>query len=151
MYSASCAVCRAYCTLYGVRLWETHGTCVRLAVTEEMVATPALEDMRLEAVKPSGDKVKRSGAWAGRVEDGLFHVLRSEWAQPFLDEYSAFPIGKHDDQVDAVSGVVQMLAAFQKPASVTVDVPADCFKSARDGGRLGIHRGRHGQGRLRPR
>lgn len=53
----------------------------------------------LEAEK---DKTVRAQCLEPIVEAGNFHILRAEWNQAFIDEMSAFPSGKHDDQVDAV-------------------------------------------------
>ena len=44
-------------------------------------------------------------------------LLRGPWNQMFLDEFSLFPTGNHDDQVDACSH------AYQDLASVPMDVP----------------------------
>ena len=40
--------------------------------------------------------------------------VRGSWNAAWLDEVCAFPETEHDDQVDAVSGAVQMLG--QAPA-----------------------------------
>jgi len=50
--------------------------------------------------------VSRALAWSGRP----LHLVRGHWNQEFVAELLAFPQGQHDDQVDAVSGAVQMLA-----------------------------------------
>ncbi len=79
------------------------------AAYQDLVRIPELGGVPLRLVRPQGDKINRAGAWAGRVEDGLFIVVRAEWTRDFLNECAAFPVGEHDDQVDAVSGAVQML------------------------------------------
>ena len=47
---------------------------------------------------------------AGRAEGGKVALVQGEWINAFLDEVTAFPLGAHDDQVDTISGGVQMVA-----------------------------------------
>lgn len=82
---------------------------------DDLVRMNELAGVRFVKVAPDGDKVARAGAWGGRVKDGLFHAVRGEWLPDFLDEAAAFPVGRHDDQVDAVSGANQMLRAKPTP------------------------------------
>ena len=56
------------------------------------------------------DKIERVNPWLARAEQGKVVLVRGEWNAAFLDEVMAFPEGQHDDQVDAVSGAVQMLS-----------------------------------------
>ena len=45
---------------------------------------------------------------ASRAEAGKVKLIRGNWLSD-SDEATSFPHGAHDDQVDAVSGAVQML------------------------------------------
>lgn len=81
----------------------------QMAAYQDLVRMPELGSISFKLVKPRGDKVNRAGAWAGRVEDGLFYVVRAGWTTDFVHECAYFPVGEHDDQVDGVSGAVQML------------------------------------------
>jgi hypothetical protein len=67
----------------------------------------------MEGVNPRevGNKEVRAQVWASRIEDGLVAMAAAPWNEVFIDEALAFPRGAHDDQVDAVSGAVQMLPA----------------------------------------
>jgi len=56
-----------------------------------------------------GSKTVRANVWASRIEDGLVYMVRGPWNDEFMAECLAFPRGQYDDQVDAVSGAVQML------------------------------------------
>lgn len=58
----------------------------------------------------SGDKEVRAGPASAQAEVGNIKLLRAPWNAAFLDELEAFPIGKHDDQVDALSDVINELA-----------------------------------------
>ncbi|HUW15108.1 MAG TPA: terminase, partial [Anaerolineae bacterium] len=49
--------------------------------------------------------------WAAQAEAGNVKIVRGDWdIDAFLNECERFPEGAHDDQVDAVSGAISMLA-----------------------------------------
>lgn len=57
-----------------------------------------------------GDKAVRARAIQGRMAlDGLYYPKRDNWVSDFLAEILNFPASKHDDQVDALSLVGQLL------------------------------------------
>jgi predicted phage terminase large subunit-like protein len=62
------------------------------------------EGLSVRAIKPKGDKVMRMHAHTARLE-GTMVFLPSDapWLDEFRCEVLAFPLGKHDDQVDALS------------------------------------------------
>jgi len=62
------------------------------------------------SVRVDKDKVTRANAWAGLAEEGKVILVQGSWIDEFIDEVTSFPHGKHDDQVDAVSLAVRMLA-----------------------------------------
>jgi len=101
------------------------------AASDDLKADPKLLARNIVEVNPNGDKVARAGAWGRRAKDKMVHVLRGEWNRAFLDECAAFPFGKHDDQVDAVSGGVQMLSEVIVPAAASVSIPVSAYKSQR--------------------
>jgi predicted phage terminase large subunit-like protein len=51
----------------------------------------------------SGDKEDRAGPLSSKAEAGNVKLLRGPWNEAFLSEATAFPKGRHDDQVDAAS------------------------------------------------
>ena len=62
------------------------------------------EGIRTTPIKPLGDKVMRLNAQLPAIEGGLVHLpAGAPWREDFLTETAAFPNGKHDDQVDALS------------------------------------------------
>ena len=62
------------------------------------------EGIRAIEVKPEGDKIMRMNAHTARIEAGNVHVpRRASWLDEFRKEIMAFPVGKYDDQVDALS------------------------------------------------
>lgn len=56
--------------------------------------------------KVSSDKQTRARAASAQAEAGNIKLLESYWNDPLLTELSHFPEGKHDDQVDALSGCI---------------------------------------------
>lgn len=62
-----------------------------------------------DGVPSTGSKEVRANPVASQAEAGNIKIVRGSWINAFLNEVELFPIGSHDDQVDALSGA---LAAF---------------------------------------
>ena len=75
----------------------------------KLAARPELHSFVIRGVEPDKDKVTRALPFAARVGEGMVSVLRRSWTDALLDELCAFPMGKHDDIVDACSGAYTML------------------------------------------
>ena len=60
--------------------------------------------------KTTGSKEVRANPVSSAAEAGNVKLVRGQWINDFIDEAVAFPNGSHDDQVDAVSGAVEILA-----------------------------------------
>ena len=57
-----------------------------------------------------GDKAIRAQAIRGRMAlHGLYTPVNAPWAAEFKRELLTFPAGKHDDQVDAIGLIGQLL------------------------------------------
>jgi phage terminase large subunit-like protein len=57
-----------------------------------------------------GDKARRAQLIRGRMAlDGLYVPERAPWYANFRAELLSFPAGKHDDQVDALGLIGQLL------------------------------------------
>jgi len=82
----------------------------QLAAVQELRREAALVHCAIREVEPDKDKLARALPWAARAEAGKVALVAGSWAGAFLTEVCDFPFGEHDDQVDAVSGAVQMLA-----------------------------------------
>lgn len=93
---------------------------------QELSRDQRLLGVPLKSVNPKegGDKEVRANVWASRIPDGLIYLIKDAgWdVDGFLAECVAFPKGAHDDQVDGVSGAVQMLGVGMGSFS---DVPQD--------------------------
>lgn len=62
--------------------------------------------------RSTGSKSERARPLSAQAEAGNVKLIAGTWNHDFLNEASAFPTdGVHDDQVDAVSGAVEKLAA----------------------------------------
>lgn len=62
------------------------------------------QEMFCVAVNPKGGKVARVNAISAAIESGHVHLpLGAPWVDEFVDQFSAFPAGKHDDLVDSAS------------------------------------------------
>lgn len=70
-----------------------------------------LQGYAFRGVKTTGSKAERANPVSSAAEAGNFRILQAGWNSAFLDELEAFPLGGHDDQVDALSGA---FAQFHK-------------------------------------
>ena len=61
-----------------------------------------LAGYRVRSTVEAGDKVTRSKILRSQAEAGNVLVLRGRWNAEFFSELEMFPVGKHDDQIDAV-------------------------------------------------
>jgi predicted phage terminase large subunit-like protein len=85
-----------------------------LAAFQELMREQMLVGITLRSVNVAKDKITRALPVASRAEAGKVKLVRGEWISDFLDEATVFPHGEHDDQVDAVSGAVQMITEHRR-------------------------------------
>jgi predicted phage terminase large subunit-like protein len=65
--------------------------------------------------QPQADKIMRMHAQTAMIENGFVHLPKeAPWLAEYLHELTAFPKGKHDDQVDSTA---QMLDWFKRAGS----------------------------------
>jgi predicted phage terminase large subunit-like protein len=60
-------------------------------------------------IKTTGSKTERAAPVSSAWDAGNFRLQQASWNGEFLDELEAFPLGGHDDQVDALSGAFNEL------------------------------------------
>jgi predicted phage terminase large subunit-like protein len=70
----------------------------------------------IKAVRPTGPKETRAAPFAAQAEAGMVKILPRDWNRDFLDELAMFPLGSHDDQVDAASDAFNALIGPKKAA-----------------------------------
>jgi predicted phage terminase large subunit-like protein len=65
----------------------------------------------IKGIRPDTDKLTRALPWISRAESGKVFLVRGSWINEFLNECQLFTGAgdKHDDQIDAVSGVYKMI------------------------------------------
>ncbi len=63
---------------------------------------------------PDRDKVGRATPWLAKIDASNFCMVRGPWNRDFLHELEQFPNGAHDDQVDAVSVLWDMIRKRQQ-------------------------------------
>lgn len=64
----------------------------------------------VDAAQPSGSKSSRASAVASQQQQGRVILQRADWNAALIEECRTFPNGRHDDQVDALSGGFNFLA-----------------------------------------
>jgi len=87
---------------------------VQRGMYQTLTREPKLVGIPFRQVEVTTDKLTRAMPWLARAEQNMMAFVRGPWNAAWLDEVCAFPETEHDDQVDAVSGAVQMLG--QAPA-----------------------------------
>lgn len=78
-------------------------------VAQSMYFIKILAGYKVDTVRESGDKVTRANPVASQVNAGNVSMVRAPWNKAFLEELTTFPNGKHDDQVDALSGAFEKI------------------------------------------
>lgn len=82
---------------------------VQKGMYQTLMRDPTLVGLALKPIKVQKDKLTRAMPLLARAEAKNIALVRGVWNKAFIDEACAFPETKHDDQVDAVSGAMQML------------------------------------------
>jgi predicted phage terminase large subunit-like protein len=95
-----------------IRLARHHRTRV-LLIEEQASGLQLIQTLRAEepsqmplpiARKPEGDKISRMLGVTGQIEAGQLYLPKdAPWLADFKSELLAFPSGRHDDQVDALT------------------------------------------------
>jgi predicted phage terminase large subunit-like protein len=89
--------------------WKNYTNSYALLIEDKGSGMSLIQDLKREGihaipVKPTMDKVMRMNAHTARIEAGCVHVpRRASWLDELRKEIMAFPAGKLDDQVDALS------------------------------------------------
>ena len=81
-----------------------------------------LPGFQFKGIKPSGKKEARAGALVSQVSEHNVYVVKAGWNLKMLDEFSTFPTGLNDDQVDAASHCFVQLAGLHGKRRVRIVV-----------------------------
>jgi len=87
--------------------------------SQALYLTRALAGFVVKTTRESGAKTTRAAPVAAQLNIGNIGIVRANWNQPFLDELGSFPVGSHDDQVDALSRAFSVLVETKAPARGT--------------------------------
>ena len=78
--------------------------------------TSKLAGYAVSSSPETGDKATRAGPAAAQVNVGNMAMVRAAWNAAFIEELRAFPTGRKDDQVDALSRAFAKLTTAAAPA-----------------------------------
>lgn len=99
-----------------------------------------LKEKRIEglpppiSIRPDGDKKARLEHVTPMIENGCVYLPeRAEWMGTFLSELLGFPGGKHDDQVDAFSQLLNWLKSRSGAMGKEANIPGFGAKLIVDG------------------
>lgn len=81
-----------------------------------------LPGFQYKAIPVSGEKEARAGALVSQASMHNVDIVKGNWNLKLLDEFSTFPKGQHDDQVDAVAHAFIQLAGLTGKRRVRVIV-----------------------------
>jgi len=73
----------------------------------------------------TGSKEVRANPVSSQAEAGNIKLVRGNWIGPFLDEAESFPMGDHDDQVDAVAGAFEHIIPVAQDAVLIYDAMSE--------------------------
>lgn len=83
-----------------------------IAAVQQMRRDRRIANVPFRGVAVTKDKLSRALSWSERAAEGKVVLIQGAWIKTFLDEAAVFT-GEgdtHDDQIDSVSGGVEMLA-----------------------------------------
>ncbi|MGI9499050.1 MAG: phage terminase large subunit [Geminicoccaceae bacterium] len=86
--------------------------CERSSIRRRSTATSPHPPPRVAS------KEERAKAMAGQAKPGNVILVRGSWNDEFIDEATAFPMGEHDDQIDAASRAYHLVADYGPRAGV---------------------------------
>ena len=108
---------------------KANGTAIINVLQKEMFCIP---------VNPKGGKVARVNAVSPAIESGHVYVPENApWLGDYLDQWTAFPAGSHDDMVDSSSQALSHMlyapgSAYQRKLDKTEQYVADVVRAEED-------------------
>jgi predicted phage terminase large subunit-like protein len=93
---------------------------VQKGMVQECWADMDLMSVGILGIPVTQSKRIRASSLIARGEAGKLFLVRGAWNDAFIEEFIHFDVGEHDDQVDAASGAMHMLA-FSSPGVVNLE------------------------------
>jgi predicted phage terminase large subunit-like protein len=97
----------------GVRLVGVESQGYQLSSFQELARDQRLRNVALHPVPVDRDKVSRALLLSARGAAGKLFCVKASWFEDLVYEFTNFPGGDHDDQVDAVCGCVELINKFR--------------------------------------
>lgn len=91
-------------------IWLIEDTAFQALAFQELMADKRLVGVAIRAVRPETDKVTRARPLQTRGDVGKVLLVNGPWVTAFIAEAVEFPTGRHDDQIDTVTGGMGELA-----------------------------------------
>lgn len=79
----------------------------------------ALAGFTVTSERETGSKETRAEPFSSQCEAGNVKMLEAPWNDDFLEEIGNFPMGAHDDQVDAAAGAFSQLVLDPGPIVIS--------------------------------
>lgn len=87
-----------------------------------IIQTLQREFVGVIGLTPKGGKVARVNAVSPAIESGHVFLPQGElWTEEFIDQFTAFPAGAHDDMVDACSQCLGFMLYSNGTTGVQID------------------------------
>lgn len=83
-----------------------------------------LQSYNFDGVRESGDKLIRGDILAAKAYRGEVYLKRGHWNEEFLSEAEIWPLGSHDDQIDAAEGARRALFEEDEQEMSSIYVPS---------------------------
>lgn len=103
-------------TLQAIRLMKRlYPEAQYILVEDKANGSAIIQTLRSEfvgvlSITPKGGKVSRVNSISPAIESGNVFLPEQElWAEAFVDQFSKFPAGEHDDMVDAASQALNFM------------------------------------------
>ncbi len=103
--------------------WRNVASNYALLIENKGSGLSLIQDLRREnihpmPVDPNGDKIMRMAAQTAPIEAGAVRLpAKAPWLEEFKKELLSFPLGRHDDQIDALSQALQRAFAPGPPVA----------------------------------
>lgn len=110
--------------------WGIESNAFQKLVVKNFLKDKSLVRVRIQGILVDKDKVSRARPWALRAKLGFVKLVRGPWNLDFIREATAFPKGRHDDDVDSVSGGNEMIAEGNGGDQRTVNAKATVFDAS---------------------
>ena len=101
-----------------IRMEQEPGSGGKIVIDQYARRVLAGEDFK--GIRSTGKKVDRARPFASAAEARNVIICRGEFNKALLQELVLFPIGSHDDQIDAISGAMAELSGSKRRTRLLV-------------------------------